>query len=185
MDSTFDGQRAAAIHTMEAGFTLVRVRFANMPVALQIAPGEVEQLYARDLELENIRDAAFVSGNWRNSHSAVTLTNVACRNVPRFYGGEEPIVAPAQHYVVEQFSLGLEIGADGREQGIHLRYHERALAQPVPAVASDVPALPPMDQWINVRTLGVKGEAALTTPWRSSARSTSTPCSFSRAGFIA
>ena len=57
MDSTFDGQRAAAIQTMEAGFTLVRVRFANTPVALKITPGEVEQLYGRDLQLENIHEA--------------------------------------------------------------------------------------------------------------------------------
>lgn len=128
MDSSFDGQRAAAIRTMEAGFTLVRVRFANMPVALKIAPGEVEQLYARDLQLENIREAAFVAGNWRNAHSAVTFTNVACSNVPRFYSGEQSIVAPSRHYVVEHFSLGLEIGPDGREQGIHLRHRERALS---------------------------------------------------------
>lgn len=158
MDSSFDGQRAAAIHTMEAGFTLVRVRFSNMPVALQIAPGEVEQLYGRDLQLENIRDAAFVAGNAQNSHSAVTLTNIACSNVPRFAGGAQPVVAPGPHYLVENFSLGLEIGADGREQGIQLRHRERALAQPAPAVASDIPALPPMEKWANVHALGAKGD---------------------------
>ena len=38
-----------------AGFTLIRVRFAHMPIALQIAPGEVEQLYGRDLQMEDIR----------------------------------------------------------------------------------------------------------------------------------
>jgi len=158
MDSSFEGQRAAAIQTMEAGFTLVRVRFANMPIALKITPGEVEQLYARDLQLENIREAAFVAGNWRNSHSAVTFTNIACSNVPRFYGGEQPIVSPSQHYVVEHFSLGLEIGSDGREQGIHLRHRERALSQAAPPVASDIPPLPPMEKWVNARSLGAKAE---------------------------
>ena len=59
LDSSFDGQRAAAIKTQEAGFTLIRVNFSNMPVALQVSPGEVEQLYGRDLRMENIRDAAF------------------------------------------------------------------------------------------------------------------------------
>jgi Pectate lyase superfamily protein/SMP-30/Gluconolactonase/LRE-like region len=161
MDSSFDGQRAAAIQTMEAGFTLVRVRFENMPVALKIAPGEVEQLYGRDLQMENIRDAAFVAGNWRNAHSAVTLTNIACSNVPRFYSGDQPIVAPSPHYMIEHFSLGLEIGPNGREQGIHLRHRERALSQSAPAIASDIPALPPMEKWVNVRTLGVKGEPSV------------------------
>ena len=116
MDSSFEGQRAAAIKTQEAGFTLIRVSFSNMPVALQVAPGEVEQLYGRDLRMQNIREAAFVAGNARNSHSAVTLVNIACTDVPYFY--EQSIKAPAKHYVVDRFSQGLMIGADGREQGI-------------------------------------------------------------------
>jgi hypothetical protein len=158
MDSSFDGQRVAAIRTQEAGFTLVRVRFRDMPVALQIAPGEVEQLYARDLQLENIRDAAFVPGNAKNAHSAVTFTNIACSHVPRFAAGDQPLLAPATHYVVDHFSLGLDIGEDGREQGIALHHRERALPQPAPAVANDVPPLPPMTEWINVHTLGAKGD---------------------------
>jgi len=157
MDSSFDGQRAAAIHTQEAGFTLIRVRFANMPVALQIANGQVEQLYGRDLQMENIRDAAFVAGNARNSHSAVTLANVACSDVPRFFAGEKTIKASARHYVMERFSLGLEIGADGREQGIAMRHQQHPLPNPAPAVPTDIPSLPPMSQWTNVHTLGVTG----------------------------
>lgn len=158
MDSSFDNQRVAAIHTQEAGFTLVRVRFNNMPVALQIAQGQVEQLYGRDLQMEKIRDAVFVAGNARNSHSAVTLVNVACSDVPRFFGGDKPIKAPARHYVMDRFSLGLEIGSDGREQGIALQHQERAVTQPGPPTPTDIPSLPPMEQWINVHTLGVKGD---------------------------
>src|ERR1044071_2914986 len=105
MDSSFEGQRAAAIKTQEAGFTLIRVSFSNMPVALQVAPGEVEQLYGRDLRMQNIRDAAFVAGNARNPHSAVTLVNIACSDVPRFFS--PAVEAPARHYVVDRFSLGL------------------------------------------------------------------------------
>lgn len=158
MDSSFEGQRIAAIKTQEAGFTLIRVRFAHMPVALQIAPGEVEQLYGRDLRMENIREAAFMAGNARNTHSAVTLVNVACTDVPRFSAGEQPVKAPARHYVVDRFTQGLMIGADGREQGIALRHQERALARPAPEVPSDIPPTPAMDTWVNVRSLGAMGD---------------------------
>ncbi len=158
MDSSFEGQRQAAIHTMEAGFTLVRVRFAHMPIAIQIAPGEVEQLYGRDLQMEDIRSVAFKHGNAQNLHSEVTLTNVACSDVPKFYQGDEVIAAPSKHYVMERFALGLEIGDDGRERGIVLKHRARKLAKPAPAIASDIPALPVMNQWINVRTLDVKGD---------------------------
>ncbi|HEX5132775.1 MAG TPA: glycosyl hydrolase family 28-related protein [Candidatus Krumholzibacteria bacterium] len=158
MDSSFDGQRAAAIHTQEAGFTLIRVSFSNMPVALQIAPGEVEQLYGRDLWMRNIRTAAFVAGNARNAHSAVTLVNTACSDVPRFFAGENPLAAPGRHYVVDRFTQGLMIGADGREQGIATRHTARSLDRPAQPVPTDIPATPAMDQWVNVRSLGAKGD---------------------------
>jgi sugar lactone lactonase YvrE len=158
MDSSFEGQSEAAIHTMEAGFTLIRVRFAHMPVAIQIAPGEVEQLYGRDLQMEDIRSAVFKHGNAQNLHSEVTLTNVACSNVPLFYRGDKTIAAPSRHYMVDRFMLGLEIGPDGRERGISLQHRERALARPAPAIASDIPALPPMNEWVNVQKLGAKGD---------------------------
>jgi sugar lactone lactonase YvrE len=158
MDSSFEGQSEAAIHTMEAGFTLVRVRFAHMPVAIQIAPGEVEQLYGRDLQMEDIHAVVLKHGNSRNLHSEVTLTNVACSDVPNFYQGDQAVTAPSKHYLVDRFVLGLEIGAKGRENGIVMRHQKRKLAQPSPAVPSDIPALPPMGQWVNVRTLDVKGD---------------------------
>jgi len=158
MDSSFEGQCESAIHTMEVGFTLVRVRFAHMPIALQIAPGEVEQLYGRDLQMEDVRSAALKAGNIRNTHSEVTLTNVACSDVPKFYQGDKTVTAPSRHYMVDRFTLGLEIGDDGRERGIAMRHQEHALSQPAPSVTSDIPALPAMSQWVNVRTLDVKGD---------------------------
>ncbi|MDH7599674.1 MAG: glycosyl hydrolase family 28-related protein [Sedimentisphaerales bacterium] len=158
MDCSFEGQRESAIHTMEAGFTLIRVRFAHMPIAIQIAPGEVEQLYGRDLRMEDITIAALKTGNVRNTHSEVTLTNIACSDVPCFYKGDQTVPAPSRYYVVDRFMIGLQIGEDGREQGIQLRHKVRSLSEPAPVVASDIPALPPMDRWVNVRELNVKGD---------------------------
>jgi len=158
MDSSFEHQSEAAIQTMEAGFTLVRVRFAHMPVAIRIAHAEVEQLYGRDLQMEDIRTAAFEHGNAQNPHSEVTLTNVACSDVPYFFRGDQPIAAPAQHYMVDRFTYGLEIGADGREKGILMQHEKRALPNAAQAPESDIPALPPMENWVNVHTLNLKGD---------------------------
>jgi sugar lactone lactonase YvrE len=158
MDSSFENQSEAAIHTMEAGFTIVRVRFAHMPIAIQIAPGEVEQLYGRDLWMEDIRSAGLQHGNWPNLHSEVTLTAVRCSRVPTFYRGGKEITAPSRHYRVDRFSLGLEIGEDGRELGIRMQYRKHKLSKYVLEATSDIPALPPMSQWVNVQTLDVKGD---------------------------
>ena len=158
MDSSFEGQSVAAIHTQEVGVTLVRDRFAHMPIAIEITADQVEQLYGRDLQMEDIRASALILGNMRNLRHEVVLENVACSDVPHFLQGGEVIGAPSKFYIEDRFSYGLEIGEDGRERGIEMHHHERPLTKPAPAVASDIPALPPMDKWTDVRTLGVKGD---------------------------
>jgi hypothetical protein len=164
MDSSLTGQRRAAIHTQEVGMTLVRDRIARTPVAIEITHGMTEQLYGRDLVLEDIGRAAVVLGDARRAHHQVTLDNVACRNVPQFVQGETGLTeqfavkGSAHPYVEEHLTIGLEIGPDGRERGVELRHRERAVAGK--AVASDIPPLPPMSEWVNVRTLGAKGDGS-------------------------
>lgn len=157
MDSSFEGQAVAAIHTQEAGMTLVRDRFTHVPVAVEIAEGEVEQLYGRDLQLEDVRQAAVSLGSAKNPKNEVTLENVECTGVPTFVLGDQPTRA-SRNYVVERFSHGLDIGSDGREQGIAQHRQVRWLKRPAKAVRSDIPGLPPMSTWVNVHTLGVAGD---------------------------
>ena len=159
MDSTFEGQRRRHPYP-GSGMTLIRNRFAHMPVAIEIAQGEVEQLFGRDLQLEDIRDAAIAIGNPQSPKTEVTLENIACTNVPSFSRGHESVKSPAKHYVIDRFTHGLGIGSDGRERGIVTQHHKRALAKSLPAVPTDIPILPPMNTWINVHTLGVKGDGA-------------------------
>jgi hypothetical protein len=164
MDSTFDGQKKAAISTHEAGFTLVRNRISNAPVAVEIPAGQVEQLYARDLQLDHISRTAFAMGDVQNLRNEITLTNIACSHVARFLEGSEPVKAEGgawkstPFYVEEQMTLGLEIGRDGREQGIHLHHRERITHGAPAPLMTDIPVLPPMNEWNNVHTLGVKGD---------------------------
>lgn len=174
MDSSFDGQQIAAISTHEAGMTLVRDSFADMPVALEIPPGEVEQLYGRDLTMRNISEAVLKTGDTENVRNEVTLENVQCERVGHFVA--DPVTGDrvqvpgaswelgaavlklAGNFVEQRFTLGLEIGSDGRERGIELRHREVPLQRRVTPLVSDVPALPPMQSWVNVRDLGVKGD---------------------------
>jgi hypothetical protein len=164
MDSSFSGQRSAAISTHEAGFTLIRDRFADVPVAIQIPAGEVEQLYGRDLQMRHISRAALQLGDVRNLRSEITLENVGCTHVSHFVDGTEmlnngnAVWDSSPFYVEEHFAVGLDIGPDGREKGIALHHRERRVEQEATAVPSDIPSLPPMSSWVNVHALGVKGD---------------------------
>jgi Pectate lyase superfamily protein/SMP-30/Gluconolactonase/LRE-like region len=164
MDSSFSGQRSAAISTHEAGFTLIRDRFADVPVAVQIPAGEVEQLYGRDLQMRHISRAALQLGDVRNLRSEITLENVACADVEQFVEGGEVLNngnrgwPSSPFYWEDRFTVGLEIGSDGREKGITLHHYERKLKQEAAAIPSDIPVFPPMKSWANVHALGVKGD---------------------------
>ena len=168
MDSSFDGQTKAAISTHEAGMTLVRDRFSHMPVAVTIPEGQVEQLYGRDLVMRDVRGVVLKMGDTQNVRDEITLENVVCDGVGEF--AADPQVAGYRlqvteaEFVEQRFTLGMEIAADGRERGIHEEHKEKALSAAEEktaegaALKTDIPALPPMSTWVNVRTLGVKGD---------------------------
>ncbi len=44
--------------------------------------------------MQSIRDAAFVAGNARNAHSALTLVNIVRNDVPHFSAVKNPLQAP-------------------------------------------------------------------------------------------
>jgi hypothetical protein len=163
-DSTFTGQRRAAIHTQEVGMTLVRDRIAHTPIAVQITPDMTEELYGRDLVLEDISRSAVVLGDARKDHNEVTLDHVVCRNVPQLVEGEPgssgkySVKGSASPFVEEHLTVGEMIAPDGRERGIEVHHREKFGAGT--AVASDIPTLPPMREWVNVHTLGVKGDGS-------------------------
>ena len=68
--------------------SVARSKIARTPVAVEITPGMTEQLYGRDLVLEDIGRSAVVLGDARKAHHQVTLDNVVCRNVPQMVRGK-------------------------------------------------------------------------------------------------
>src|SRR5947199_6866381 len=154
MDSTLENQTLAGIRTQDVGFSLIRCSFSHMPLAIEIPQGQTDQIYGRDLRFDEITRAGIQFGDAKNFKHQVTLENTACTDVPNFIAGGEKIDAPGKFYVVDHLSAGLEIGPDGREVGIVTRHKEHALEAAAPVVPCDIPALPPMSEWFNVRALG-------------------------------
>ena len=54
IDSTFEGQRESAIREHEAGLTLIRDTFRNVPAAIDIDPQYYDQLWVKDSRFEEI-----------------------------------------------------------------------------------------------------------------------------------
>jgi pectate lyase-like protein/SMP-30/gluconolaconase/LRE-like protein len=161
IDATFDGQREAAIREHEAGLTLIRPLFKNVPTAISIDPQYSDELWVKDARIENVTGPAFIISNEKNARTEINMENVVCANVPLFATYRESgkrVARPSTIYQVQTFSHGLhydDIGSNPAIEDIFATTPLNALPKPVP---SDIPDLPPIDTWVNVRTLGAVGD---------------------------
>lgn len=161
IDATFDGQREAAVREHEAGLTLIRPQFKNVPTAISIDAKYSEELWVKDARMESISGPAVIISNENNPRTQINMENVICRSVPVFvfYRESGKKIAGGQGiYGVKTFSHGLhfaDIGAVPAIQDVFELSPLLTLPAPVP---SDIRDLPPMDTWLNLRAWGARGD---------------------------
>ena len=161
IDSTFEGQREVAIREHEAGLTLIRPQFKNVPTAVAIDAEYSEELWIKDGRMENITGPAIIISNENSARTEINMENVVCRNVPVFAAFRESgkqIPNPAQIYAVQIFSHGLQYQDIGSVPAIRDVYETATLSELPSPVQSDILDLPPIDTWVNIRTLRAKGD---------------------------
>lgn len=164
VDTTFEGQKIAAIASQLAGLTLIRPHFRNVPTAITMSAQLGEQLWIKDARMEDVTGPALVIGNERNTRNQINLENIVARRVPvfaAFHDSDEKIRAAGEMYRVARFSHGLHIegsGVTAEQFRLETQSEIEPLQELPPLVTTDIPTLPPQDSWMNVQTLGVKGD---------------------------
>ena len=161
VDATFEGQREAAIRDQEAGLTLIRPHFKNVPTAIEIEPGFPEELWVKNGRMEDISGPAVVISAETSVRTEINMENVVCGRVPVFASFRESgkkVPAPGALYDVKIFSHGLsyaDMGADPQNKDLFETSTLTALPEPV---KSDIPDLPDRGTWVNILSLGAKGD---------------------------
>lgn len=161
IDSTFEGQRESAVREHEAGLTLIRNTFRNVPTAIDLDPGYPDQLWVKDSRFENVTGAAVVISLEQSPLTEIGFENAVLSNVPTFARLRESgktIPGKGTHYRVKTFNYGLIVPAEGRMGTIGMRYESAPLTSLPALLPPAVRALPPTAEWVNVHTLGVKGD---------------------------
>ncbi len=161
IDATFEGQREAAIREHEAGLTLIRPQFKNVPTAISIDAQYSDELWMKDGRMEDVTGPAVIISNENNARTEINMENVVCRNVPVFAAYRESgkhVAGPAEMYAVKTFSHGLQYQDMGAIAAIQDVYETAPLIALPKPVRSDILDLPPIDTWVNIRTLGAKGD---------------------------
>ncbi|SEN73748.1 Pectate lyase superfamily protein [Chitinophaga rupis] len=161
MDTYFEGQRKTAIKTQQAGFTIVRMQVKNVPAAIQVDSNYWEKLFLENCKFENIRDTAIRISNEGNANMQLNIRNLYCRQVPVLvhYPKADSVTKVAfTTYEVQRLVYGLQID-DLDKEPVYKTISEIQALKTLPATLSnDIPALPPMADWVSLKTLGAAGD---------------------------
>ena len=161
VDTYFEGQRKAAIQTSEGGLAIVHMHVKNVPVALEMVEDRVDRLFMENCQFEDISQAAVKISIEENSMSQVNLLHIDCRKVPvlvHFLQSGKKVNAPDRLYRVNEFVYGLvmdDMESDSRFQTIADLVPLQQFPEPM---KRDIPSLPEMETWFNIRDLGAKGD---------------------------
>src|ERR1017187_5815790 len=111
VDCSFEGQHESAIFEHEAGLTLIRPQFRNVPTAVKIETNWADELWVKDARLEDISGPAFIFGMEKTPRNEINLEGITCSNVPVFAALQDSgkhFAAPSTIYAVKNFSHGLD-----------------------------------------------------------------------------
>ncbi len=161
IDSDFDGQRDAAIREHEVDLTLINVAFRNAPVGIEIDRGYSDSLWGKDVRFENIAQAGVVVSEENSVFTQIGFDNAVAANTPtfvRFRDSGKTVAGAGAAYRVSDFSHGLKLAGIGTigdyATDVAMAPLGRLSARRKPAIR----ALPPVRDWVDVRSLGVKGD---------------------------
>jgi sugar lactone lactonase YvrE len=161
IDSTFEGQRESAIREHEAGLTLIRDSFRNVPTAIDLDPGYPDQLWVKDSRFENITGPTVVISLEQSPLTEIGFENAILSNAPTFAKlRESSRIVPGKGtiYQVKDFNYGLIVPGEGQMGTIGMQYDAVPLASMPATLPPAIRSLPPSGEWVNVHTLGVKGD---------------------------
>jgi sugar lactone lactonase YvrE len=160
LDSTFQGQRTAAIREHEAGLTLAGDRFLNVPTAISIDAGYPDELWVKDSSFSNISGPAVIISQENNPTTEIHLKNIVCSHVgtiAHLRQSNQNVSGSPGIYSIDTFVHGLIIPDIGEHGTIATSVHLTPLAD-APAPPNIIRRSPAENTWVNLRTLGAKGD---------------------------
>ena len=161
LDTWFEGQRRAAILTEEGGWVIRRMHVKKSPVGIELREDRSDKIYLEDCLFEDMADCAILESREEMSPNQLSVKNILCNKVPvfaRFRDSGKAFPAPSPTYKVEEMTVGLHIA----DMASLPEYRTLCRMTPVKGKLSlpesDIPALPAVEEWVNVKSLGAVGD---------------------------
>jgi hypothetical protein len=160
IDTYFEGQRKAAIQSNNTGFAIVNMHVKNVPVAVEIKESCIDRLYMENCIFDNVRTGVVISEE-NHVQTQVNLLGISCRNVPvlaSYRQSGKKVQVTHRMYNVKEFVYGLVMDDMAADSEIREISSIEPLSQFPASLPKDIPALPGMETWVNIRDLGAKGD---------------------------
>ncbi len=161
VDTYFEGQKKAAVYSKEVGFAIVNMQAKNMPVVFEMAKGLADRLHMENVLWENISEAGIKMSVVENTFSQLNLVNVNCKNVPvlvEYAQNGKKVEVKEKLYKVKEFTYGLVY----QDLNTPSSFREICKIEPMTKMTAkqkkNLPELPAMETWVNIRELGAKGD---------------------------
>ena len=177
IDSTFDGQREAAIREHEAGAHAHPRQLPQRADGHRYRSGLFRPALGEGLPLrEHQRPHVIISNEEQPTDRDRIRERDVCKNAPMFARLRESgktVAGKGAIYQVKDFNYGLIVPGEGRMGTIGMRYDAAPLSAMPAMLPPAIRALPPSGEWVNVHDARREGRRRRPTiPPRSSRRST-------------
>lgn len=161
VDSYFEGQRIAALRCQESGLAMVNLYAKNIPTVFDIDPNYCDKLFLENSYFENVSGPALIITNENNSNNQITFRNVCCKNVPvlaKYTRSDTDTKVSEKVYKVKSYDHGLQMDSLTDMPAYKTLLDVEPMSGMPVAPHMDIPALPSMESWVNLRELGAKGD---------------------------
>jgi Gluconolactonase len=161
IDTYFENQRKAAIRTQEAGLTITRMSVKNVPVVIDINPDKYEKLFMQDCRLENVFKSVLVVSKENHPFNQINVRNTDCCKAPvfaTFRQSGKQIPGAGVIYEVKSLTSGFQVDRLGAEPTLQTTREMIVLKSFPKPTPSDIPAFQSTAAWVNIKSLGAKGD---------------------------
>jgi hypothetical protein len=166
VDTYFEGQRKAAIQCHNSGLAIVNMQVKDVPVGIEIEDNATDRLYLENCRFENISKAGIIINDKESTLMQLNVLKTVCSNVPvfvKFRQSKKQISGEGKIYRVEEFTHGL-VMENMTDNSAFKTISRMETLQQLPAENGfDIPVLPAMEKWVNIKDLGAKAMAKPTT----------------------
>lgn len=160
IDLYFEGQKNAAVLSRNTGMAIVSMHVKDTPIAVELEQGVSDRLFMENCLFENVKNGVVI-GVENEAGSQINLVNIMCSDVDvpiHFSTSGKNIKGNGKKYRINNFTHGLILD-DMSDDSEYKTIIDISAVDVIPnKLERNIPNLPSMDSWVNIKNVGAKGD---------------------------